>query len=115
MNRFFSLLKTMFSAAAPFVAPILAVYQPALAPLANTIISSILAAQRYMPDAQEGAMRSQYAMTLVASQIPQLIVDIEKATGKKLVDEGKLAAGIQALNDAHVSIMNSFGMLETKQ
>ncbi len=47
-------------------------------------------------------------MQSMTSSMPDIVLDIETATGKRLVDENLLASGLADLREAQVKIMKAF-------
>lgn len=47
-------------------------------------------------------------MQAMTSSMPEVVLDIETSTGKRLIDENLLAAGLADLREAQVKIMKAF-------
>lgn len=61
---------------------------------------------RYPPG--NGTRKAGLWMQAMSARMPDIVRDIEVSTGKRLVDEAGLAAGLADLREAQVKIMKAF-------
>lgn len=93
---------------------VLTAFAPGFLPLIQISMRAIAAAEVRYPGEKTGADKAAFTSSIVAVLAPEIISEIERSTGKQLVDDDKFAEGMKLINDGLVACMNSFGILKQK-
>lgn len=108
IGKFFGKLLGITQTIAPLA---VGVFFPAFAPLINTTLRAIVAAEGEFPAAKSGADKAAWAAKVVAVNAPDVIAAIETATGKQLADEALLQDALADINNGLVKALNAFRVL----
>jgi hypothetical protein len=107
---FISILKKVGMIGLEAAPTLLGAINEPLGALIGTAVNAVVMAETKL-GAGNGAVKKDDAMNALQVAIPVIVKFIESATGKTLADAAQLAAGLSALNDAVVAILNAFGIL----